>query len=135
MLCRNPPFWMRHLDVLPVEAGGTVVDNVANIAGFGFAAANVTGVGSTSGGSSAGNAGGNGRCVVSEKCSTTPNFGTRSGAGEYFFSGQAARDINPFIEVFGTTTHNIAPSTVAAEIDVTQAARSSISDVSCCPIP
>jgi len=61
-----------------------------------------------SGGPSAGSPGGNGRYVVSENSSTTPDFGTRTGASEHFFSGQAARDINPFIDVFGTTTHNIA---------------------------
>jgi hypothetical protein len=61
-----------------------------------------------SGGSSAGNAGGNGRYVVSENSSTSANYGTRTGASEYFFSGQAARDINPFINVFGTMTFNIA---------------------------
>jgi hypothetical protein len=61
-----------------------------------------------SGGSSAGNAGGNGRYVVSENSSTSTNYGTRVGTSEYFFSGQAARDINPLIGVVGTTTYNIA---------------------------
>ena len=61
-----------------------------------------------SGGSSAGNAGGNGRYVVSENSSTSTNYGTRIGASEFFFSGQAARDINPLIGIVGTTTYNIA---------------------------
>jgi hypothetical protein len=61
-----------------------------------------------SGGSSAGNAGGNGRYVVSENSSTSTNYGTRTGASEFFFSGQTARDINPLIGVVGTTTYNIA---------------------------
>jgi len=30
------------------------------------------------------------------------------GTSEFFFSGQAARDINPLIGIVGTTTYNIA---------------------------
>jgi hypothetical protein len=60
------------------------------------------------GGSSAGNAGGNGRYVVSENSSAAVNYGSRIGDSELFFSGQAARDVNPFIETVGTTTFNIA---------------------------
>ena len=62
----------------------------------------------TSGGSSAGSAGGNGRYVVSENSPTNPNYGARVGASEHFYSGQAASDVNPFVDVFGTTTYNIA---------------------------
>jgi hypothetical protein len=61
-----------------------------------------------SGGSSAGSAGGNGRYLVSENSSTAANYGSPTGASEHFFSGQAARDVNPFIETVGTTTFNIA---------------------------
>jgi hypothetical protein len=70
----------------------------------------------TSGGSSAGNAGGNGRYVVNENSSAVPNYGTRVGASELFFSGQAARDVNPFIEIFGTMTHNIVDLRGGADV-------------------
>jgi hypothetical protein len=62
----------------------------------------------TSGGSSAANEGDSGRYVVSENSATSFNFGTPAGTRTHFFSGRAARDVNPFIEVFGTTTFNIA---------------------------
>jgi hypothetical protein len=61
-----------------------------------------------SGGSSAGNAGGNGRYVASENSSALVNYGSRVGVSELFFSGHAALDVNPFIQTSGTTTFNIA---------------------------
>jgi hypothetical protein len=62
----------------------------------------------TSGGSSAANVGDSGRYVVSENSATSFNFGTPAGTRTHFFSGRAAQDINPFIDVLGTTTFNIA---------------------------
>src|SRR4051812_28871180 len=82
-------------------AGGTVMSKSTLFSAAG-------GTINASGGSSAGNVGGNGRYVVSENSSTSTNYGTRIGVSELFFSGQAARDINPLIGIVGTTTYNIA---------------------------
>ena len=54
------------------------------------------------------NFGGNGRYVVSDNGAALPDYGEIFDASEDFHIGQAARDINPYIEGSSTTTYNIA---------------------------
>lgn len=93
-------------------AGGTVMFKSTLFSAAG-------GIINTSGGSSFGNAGGNGRYAVSENGAGAVEYGTRSGASEHFFDGQsgnAARDVNPYFQAFGTTTFNIAGLAGGADV-------------------
>jgi hypothetical protein len=79
-------------------AGGTVMFKSSLFSAAG-------GTINTSGGTGPGGAGGGGRYVVSDNGAEFPEYGTRLGATDDFYIGQAARDINPFIQGSVTTSN------------------------------